>query len=245
MFGPGDRLEDEYREPFQAWKAQQTPQTNAALLKAVHPAIEGAVRAHAGDVNPLAVSRARAMTLKALPGYDPARSRMKTYLYNQLQGLRRVARQQGQVLKVPERVAFDRYHLENATQELTDRFGREPTDDELADHTGFSGRRIAKVRSYAPPVAEGTLEAANPDQMVFGGAGGPAAQRLSAVHDAVYGDLPPRDQLIFEWTLGYNGKRRLSNQQIAAKLGVSPGLVSQRKAAIQQMLDSVADAGVF
>lgn len=45
--------------------------------------------------------------------------------------------------------------------------------------------------------------------------------------------------------MGLHGKPILQNQAIAAKLGISPGAVSQRKARIQAKLDMREELGVF
>ena len=144
-----------FAEPYNAWKATPGPDANAAILKTLDPVIQGAIKTHIGEPNPLLVSRARMMTLEGLRGYDPARGRLQTHLYNHLQGLKRVNRQQTTVLKVPERVALDKYHLDQYTREMSDELGREPTDRELMDRTGFSARRISHIRKYRPAVAEG------------------------------------------------------------------------------------------
>jgi len=242
-------LEPELTPDYEEWKKAGTPEANAKMLGRIQPMIDQAIQAHVGPSNPLLVSRARRMALDALRGYDPSRARLRTHLFNQLQGLKRVSRQQSAILHVPERVSLDRYHLERHTQELTDKLGREPSDDELADATGFSPRRLQRVRSYLPAVAEGTLESADPEgrQQIYGGVIIPKQQqaRADAVRDLVYGDLSPQDKLIMGHTLGMGGRRPLSNQQIAAKLGRSPGLISQRKAAIQQMLDRASEISPF
>lgn len=235
---PNDYLEDDFREPYETWKAaNNAPEANAAFLKHLNPVIDGAINAHVGRSNPLLVSRARRMTLDAVRNYDPKRSRLKTHLFNQLQGLKRVNRQQTTILRVPERVALDRHHLAGSTQELTDKLGREPSDAELADHTGFSARRLSRVRSYSPAVAEGTLEAFSPTQEVLGNSTNPAQARAGMWQQIVYGDLSPTDQAVMEHALGLNGRPRLSNQEIAQKLKKSPGLISQRKKMIQGLLD--------
>lgn len=241
------RLEPDFVDPYNAWKADPSPAQNAAMLKALHPVIEGAVRTHVGEPHPLIMGRARRMTLEGLKGYDPARGRLQTHLYNHLQGLKRVARQQSVVLKVPERVQLDRQLLQTAEQDLAHRLGREPTDDELADHTGFSPRRLARVRSYNPAVAEGTVESAHPEaQEVFGGTRLPGQrQKLPPWHAVIYDELSPFDRKVMEYAFGLNGRRPLANQDIARKLGRSPGLISQRKAHIQKLLDQGDELSPF
>lgn len=231
-----DMLEDDFREPYAAWKAAPGPAENAAMLTALRPTIEGAIRTHVGEPNPLLVSRARVMALDGLAGYDPKRGRLKSYMYNHLLGLKRANRQQTTILKVPERVQLDKYHLENAVGELRATLGREPTDDQLADATGFSPARIAKVRSYRSGLSEGYVEDSAAQGNVFGGARS-LARPKSYWADIVYDGLDDYHKRIMEYAFGLNGRRPLQNQAIAAKMGRSPGAISQAKARIQAMLD--------
>ena len=245
MLGSSDLLEDDFREPFTAWKAAPGPLTNGPMLKALHPTIEGAIRTHVGEPNPLLMSRARLMTLEGLGSYDPKRGRLQTHLYNHLQGLKRVNRQQATILKVPERISLDRYHLENATQELSHQLGREPTDSELADHVGMSLKRIAHVRRLKPSVAEGGLATLEDGMSTPYAPAVDLRGREHSLYEFLYHGADPVDQLIMEHTLGLHGKPRLQNQQLAAKLRLSPGAVSQRKARLQAALHSLSDTLAF
>jgi hypothetical protein len=234
-------IEPDFAEPYAAWKAQPGPAANAAILKTLHPTIEGAIRTHVGAPNPLLYSRARRMALEGLRGYDPSRGRLQTHLYNHLLGLKRVNRQQTQILGVPERVALDHYHLGAAERELAHELGREPTDGELSDRTGFSAARLTRVRSYRPGVAEGTLEEAG---QPFGGAAAPSGQDMW--FRLVYDDLPDAyHRKVMELGLGLNGHRVHQNQEIARRLGRSPGAISQAKARIQAMLDQEPELSPF
>lgn len=236
-----DQLEDDYREPYTAWKAAQTPETNAAMLTALKPTIEGAIRTHVGQANPLLASRAKVMALEGLASYDPARGRLQTHLYNHLQGLKRANRQQTTILKVPERISLDRYQLQQMEDSLRAQLGREPTDIELADHTGFSPRRMARVRSYDPAVSEGMMA----DQETGGGFAGaviaPHVQREQLWRDIVYDELDDYHRRIMELAMGYGGRKPLPNHVIASRMQRSPGAISQAKARIQQRLDEMYD----
>lgn len=238
--GNGDMLEEQHRDAYGRFAKDPSPESNAAFLKHMQPTIEQAIKLHVGTSSPLLVSRARKMALDAARTYDPKRGRLQTHIINQLQGLKRANRQLSTVMKVPERIAIDRHHLERYTKELTDELGREPTDAELADKTGFSAKRIAKVRSYAPAVAEGSLMAVS-EGNVYGGVDSLQKERLAWIHEAVYDDLSESDRKIMELTLGMNGRKAMSNQDIARKIGRSPGLVSQRKLHIQKKLDELAE----
>lgn len=240
----GDYLEDKYRPAFEAWQADQTPAGNAAFLKQIDPIVQKGVKMH-GDGSPLAASRARLVALEAARKYDPARSRLQSHMLTNMQSLRRQNRQQTEVMRVPERVLLESQRLHNYTQELADEMGREPTDAELSDRLGISPQRMAKIRSYQPGMSSGQAEHGDPMQ------GQPASQLPNQQEhenywvDIVYQDLGPLDQKIMELTLGLNGHKKLSNQDVAKKLNRSPGAVTQRKLRIQKLLDQEQDLSPF
>lgn len=238
-----DLLEDDFREPYTAFKKTPTPDTRANLLTALHPVIEGAIRTHVGPPNPLLISRARMMTLDGLGNYDPSRGKLKTHLYNHLLGLRRVNRQQTQILKVPERIAMQRQRLDRAEQELTHTLGREPTDQEIADHTGIAVPRMSRVRSYKPGVAEGSLEAASGG--IYGGVVSPVNKHTQSWMAIIYDDLDPYHRRVMELSLGMNGRKPMANQDIARRLNRSPGAISQAKARIQALLNEEDELSPF
>jgi len=226
-------LEPDFQEPYTAWQGDQTPKGNAAILKRLDPVIDKAVKTFAGRTDPLLKSKARRITLSSLKTYNPSRGRLQTHIYNQLRTMQRVAGQQTHIIKVPERVMLDRRTITRSQQELEDELGREPTDQELTQRTGFSLKRLSKIRRYNPAMSEGFFSGLGEG----GFAPGVNRQDSSAWVQFVYDDLSPTDQKIMEWTLGLHGQSVLSNQDIARKLKRTPGAVSQRKKIIQDLLD--------
>jgi DNA-directed RNA polymerase specialized sigma subunit len=237
-------LEDEYKPAYEAWKTDQTPTGNAALLQAIHPIVQKGIQMYGGD-SPLAASRGRLMALDAVRKYDPKRSRLQSHLLNQMQGLRRVSQQQSQVMRVPERVLLENQQLHKHTQKLLDDTGREPTDAELADRMGISLPRIAQIRKFQPGMSSGQAEERNP---MSGGAVGQIPGQRDAADlwaEVVYQDLSPMDQSIMERTLGMRGHKKMSNQDLARHLSRSPGAITQRKMKIQQLLDQERELSPF
>jgi len=232
-----DYLEDEYKPAFQSWQQNQSPEGNAALLKALDPVVQKGIKMYGSD-SPLTTSRAKLLTLDAVRKYDPKRARLQSHVLNQMQGLRRINQQQQQVISVPERVLLENQRLHGYTQELSDELGRDPTDAELSDKLGVSMSRFKKIRSYQPGVNTGRLDAVNP---LTGGTASsiPNQQQDSSDlwSEVVYQGLGPLDQRVMELTLGMRGHKKLSNQEIASKLSRSPGAITQRKTKIQQLLD--------
>jgi DNA-directed RNA polymerase specialized sigma subunit len=233
---------DEIKPPdmdaaWKSWKSAPSPKSATSLLDAADPVIEQAARTHVGDVNPLVKAKARRMALSAFQTYDPSKGKLRNHIFSNLQGLKRYNAQTTTPVKVPERLMLDRRTLATAQNELDDKLGREPTIDELADHTGMSGRRIARVRTFSAPMSSGFFDSIGEQA----GEGGfqPAVKNdpTRAFVHMVYADLAPIDKKVMEWTLGLAGSPQLQNQQIAAKLRITPGAVSQRKAKIQAILD--------
>ena len=233
----------EFDTVFDEWQKNQTPEVNTRLLGTVQPIIDTAISSYAGaNASPTLKNKARLMTLKALGSYDPQKGNVKTHLLSQLQSLRRAAAQEQNIIGIPEQVGLDFQRLSAAENELRDSLSRDPTDDELADMTGLSTRRIKKIRGFNQPVSEGMTAAqtGNSEDDVNTEVASTLpnyTKHTDAWLDFVYGDLSPTDKLIMDMTLGRNGRRRAATQDIARRLNITPGAVSQRAAKIQEMID--------
>lgn len=241
---------DDFDSVYSQWKTTHTPETNTAVLKTLQPVIDTAVMSYAGQAaSPTIRARAKLMALKALDTYDPNKGNVRTHLLSQLQSLRRLSAQTQNIISIPEQVSLDYSHLNESENELRDRLGRDPSDDELADDTGLSVRRIRKVRAFNQPVAEGmTVRDVGPDD-AYGGDTASLIPGTTRTADAwfnfVYEDLNPIDKLIADMTLGRHGRKKTSTQEIARRLNITPGAVSQRAAKIQSMLDKQYTHGGF
>jgi DNA-directed RNA polymerase specialized sigma subunit len=233
------RLEPEYHDVYMGWKNKPSPTTMGALIKRVNPIIDKGIISYAGgSKSPTIRSKAKEIVIDSMGDYDPRQARLQSYLLTQLQGLQRYKGQQINVISVPERVLLDRRRIEAAEADLRDSLGREPSDRELADHTGLSLKRIEYVRSYRPSSSEGAI------LENMSGEDGEPAEGPAVVYDDdaawvefVYHDLNEVDQTIMEYMLGLHGSPQLSVTEIANKLGITPGAVSQRTKKIQDLLD--------
>jgi DNA-directed RNA polymerase specialized sigma subunit len=237
--GPGE----DFPELHKQWLQQQTPALNTQILQRVQPMVDTALSSYVGQ-NPSSAMRTRAklMALKAMHTFDPTRGNIKTHLLSQLQSLRRLSAQEQNIITFPEQIGLDFQKLTEAENALRDRLSRDPSDDELADSTGLSTRRIGKIRRFHKPIAEGSTVIETADD--YADSGGIASKIPGQVTEQeawmnfVYGDLDPINKLIMDMSLGRNGRRKSSTQEIAQKLNITPGAVSQRAAKIQQMLNN-------
>lgn len=235
----GGKLEPEFEPAYTAWKQKATPQTRSELLRQVDPVIQTGVKTYGGPSkgSPNLRSRARKLALTSFDTYDPARGSLKNHLLSNMRRLQRLGAQEAQVISLPERVAMDKKHLDESEDELRYRLGRDPSDMEIADLTGLSLKRIGYVRQAKPVASTSQIEAASDDNSMPASAIPGVDPMASAWEDFVYYDLNPLDQAVFDMTLGRHSRPQLSTTDIASRLGVTPGAISQRAAKIQQKLD--------
>lgn len=252
LFAPktplGDSMiEPEFKEPYEKWKQYPSPTTSGVFLKSVDPILRSALVTYTGSQakSPNLYSKARLLALQSMKNYDPSKAKLKTYLMSQLQGLRRAANKEERILSIPEQVLLDRQHIYEAENRLIEDLGRDPSDRELADFVGLSPKRINYIRQLKPALAEGSFISQSDE----GGAEpyAPAVENdgLNAWNEFVYHSLDPVDQQIMEYTLGMHGRSVTSNQDLARRLRLSPGAISQRKAKIQAKLDERFNLNVF
>lgn len=234
-------LEPEFATAFNTWKQDPSPQNASSFVKAVRPIIDTAIKP-LGD-SPALRGRAKQIVISAAGSYDPQKAGLRTHLMTHLQGLKRIAAQQELPIHIPERALLQQRAVQQAVGELSDQLGREPSDSEVADFTGLSRRRLTQLRMLQRPVAESAATRTSPEGQSYD----PAVESdpRAVLEDFVYSDLPPRDQLIMDYALGRNGRPQLAGREIAQTLGVSPGAISQRLAAIQERFNVVQDLELF
>lgn len=239
------RLEPEYHDVYTNWKNKPSRTTMGALVTRVRPIIDKGIISYAGgSKSPTIRSKAKEIVIDSMTEYDPSMARLQSYLLTQLQGLQRYKGQQNNVITVPERVLLDKGRIDAAEVDLRDKLGREPSNEEIADHTGLSLKRIEYVRSYRPSSAEGAiLDQTRGDDGMPGEGPAVVYDDDAAWLEFVYHDLSEIDQTIMEYTLGLHGSPKLSVTEIAERLGISPGAVSQRAKKIQDMLDQREELG--
>jgi len=237
---PKNLLEPEYQDAYNNWMADPSKTNTGAMLKAVNPVLDSAMRAYGGPSASSVTlkSQAKKMAIEAMGTYDPSKAPLTSHLMTRLQRLRRTAAQQRQIVRMPEQVALDQMQTEAAYKELEDDLGRPPSDKELANFTGLSVKRLEYIRSGTRPMAASTIT-----QMTEEGGGGydpsvkPMVEDDSAWLELVYDDIDETNQYIMERVLGMHGHKPHKPSQVARMLKISPAAVSHRMAQIQAKLD--------
>lgn len=232
-------LEAIYKEDFDNYLQYHDMTSRAKLMKVLNPIIQQSVIAAGGDPsNPVTMAKAKMMVLAGLKSYDPEKSTLKNFLYSHLRGLNRALGTANNIIQTPETVVLDKNKIARAELELFDKLGRFPNTDEVADYTGLSVKRIAKLRKADLPVSEGQV------QVVLGENGAPNAHRLgdTTADDSwmeyVYDAVDNRQKAIMENLYGMHGHEAISAQDVAKKLKITPAAVSQQRKKIDNIINS-------
>lgn len=229
---------DNLSSSHDVWKKTPTPENMQAFLDAAKPTMQMAVKTYVGDQDPVALSHAKILTAKAAREYNPKkRTKLRTYLLNQLQPLRRLSAQRRFVTHIPEQVQYEMTGLDAAEQELRDKLDRDPSDAELADATKLSLKRIRHLRGFSRPAAEASFVSDTNEPMDIPVAFSQASDEWA---DYVYHDLSQSDRKIMEWRTGYGGHARKSPGEIARQLGLSPAAITKRSRRIAEVLSQGA-----
>lgn len=214
-----------------------------SMLDTLAPDIDKAIYAYSGlNAGPAVRTKAKLLAAKAIRSYQPSSgSSLKSWVYTQLQPLTRYSRELAPS-PVPERAYQQLSSLKKVEADFYENKGRVASDGELADLTGMSTKQLNKLRGMDKKVFS---ESATP----FSGENPVSSQEITAaqnpgfkkdVLDTMYSSLTPQEQVIVEHKLGYNGKKILSNNDIAKKLKISAGRVSQMTTVLASKLDEYA-----
>jgi len=195
------------------------------VMKDVQPIIDKAVISYAPNSSPAVRSKAKVLAAKAIRSFDPKQgTKLQTHLFTQMQPLQREAGAYTTV-HAPERVHLDLKKVKEMQRQFFDEHGRDPNDDELADFTGLSRKRLRHIRKFNKGLlGEGVFEETSES-----GTGLPKTiEAANLWEDFVYSELGPQDKLIYDLKTGHNGRKQLPITAIARKLRISSGAVSQR-----------------
>ena len=222
---------------IQQWQKTPTAQLTQKVLQSIRPAISSALHTYTPGQQHDYIIKATNYALNSLKNYDASRKvSPSTYVFSQLRRLSRIKRQRQNIVHIPQSQVYQQMQVNKAIAELSDVYDRQPTDQQLADKLHVSKAKLSKMLQAAGMSVAPQSAAVNQvtGQSTF------SNKDLGDkdYFDYVYRSVSPQDKLIMQYTSGI-GKHMLSNNQIAKKLKLSPGAVSQHKQKIQAMLEEV------
>jgi len=216
------------------------------MSHAVLPVIKQAIQAGGGDPsNPVLLAKGRMMAMQSLKRYDPYSAKLNNFLHSQLLGLQRAMGTANNIIQVPEGVVLDRKKIDKAEQELLDQLGRYPSTTELADYTGLSMKRIAKLRQANVPMASSQMKSPEGEQFSPGAHILGDTAREDAWQEYVYDSIDDRKKAIMERLYGMHGLPQQTPAEIAKALGISTAAISQQRKKIDDALNSELQFNLF
>ena len=154
----GARKKDQ--ELFAEWKQTGSKRALGNLLESLSPVIRSEVNRASGSLPPAALqAEAKKWTVKAIESYDPSKgTTLSTHVMNYLPKVRRMNYKFQNAVRLPENMQLKFHEYNHGLTQLTDQLNREPSDDELAKHIGWSKAHTIKFKNslYSDLIESGT-----------------------------------------------------------------------------------------
>jgi len=212
---PEPSIEDMWKE----WKASgESPDKLEPVMKKIRPVIESHLRKY--QYGPLVNKDAyraevQKNALKALQSYNPKYgTRLTTHVMNNLKGSHRWALSATNTARIPEHKAKYIQPIANATDELTEELGREPSHEEIAARVGIPVKHVKQIiTGNRKDITSSVFEA---DPLDYG------MQRDEEIQDLIRDALDDdKHKQLFDMIYGKNGQPRITSvAEQAKRLGV-------------------------
>lgn len=180
--------------------------------------------------------------MKAVERFDPAKgAKLSTYSSWWIrQQIRRALADQAKTIRLPVHVVDKIYHLGQAEMRLREEFGRDATDEELAEELEISPSRVAELRTAA--IRPASLDAPLGDDDTSRLADVVRDENAENPYEEteekadlnllreLLGKLPKREEVILRNRFGLDGKNEKTLEEIGQKLGLTRERIRQLEA---------------
>jgi DNA-directed RNA polymerase specialized sigma subunit len=209
------------------------------LLRQYKPALNRMCMAYTRAPVPSAAIQGEAMKIfmTSVDSYNPkADVLFKTYLETQLRGLYRYVNSNKNVARVPEHRILQIRRFQQAKGLLYAQKDREPTNDELSDHLGWSQQQVQMMDTALSRRDLSVTQAAE------AGIADPATfyNRMGETFEFMYFQMLPEEKLVYDYSLGAHGKPALKSvNEIAKKTGIPADRVYSIKRKLAKQVTQV------
>jgi DNA-directed RNA polymerase specialized sigma subunit len=151
-------------ELYLQWKNEGSKQALGKLIGQLSPVIYSEVRRVSGTLPEAALSsEAKKWAIRAIQTYDPDKGvALSTHVTNYLPKVRRLNYKYQNSARLPENLHLQFTEFKNAVSHLENTLNREPKDEELAKHLGWSKPQVVKYKgSLYEDLTEGGTQRAN------------------------------------------------------------------------------------
>lgn len=213
---------------WKEWRKTESPQLMGKLIDSFAPVIQATVRKF--ETVPLPpstiVAEAKKQMIRAFETFNPkAGAALGTHVHNHIQKVNRFVYEHQNIGRIPEHRITQIGTYTAVKGELKEKRGRDPSAAEMADELGWSlpevERMERELRREVPETAVADVD--------FSFLASDDSQRLL---NYIYYELTPNEKVVFEYLTGWAGKPKLSEDEIARRLGVDRLKVKKMKASI-------------
>lgn len=222
------------KKDLELWKQWDQGGRKPEDLRPLFSNFRGMIRSQANkyktvELPPPAIEAAfKQQFVNALQTYNPNKGvAVGTWVQTNLRkGQRWVNNHQNMVRITESRSGKMLGQFNDAVGQLEMELDREPSDDEVADFMGISGKTATRLRNEQRRDLVGSEMVVDPIEFRPSG--------VAELMTLLPYDLTPQEKLVWEYSQGLNGRPKLDGNQIAKKLSVSPSTVSRLKKSIGQ-----------
>lgn len=227
-------------ELWQSWNTDPSEEKLETLMKEFERDVEFKVSEFdkAPVPNRAVRSKGRQLVLKGIQTYKPeSPASLRTWVNWQLKKVRSFAIQNQNFGRIPEGRALQIAEFNQTKQDLADRLGRPPDAVMLSESLGKINPRynwsVAEVTRMENELRSDKIESMSlePDQLPQ-----MMESRERDILRYIYHDLSADEKLVYEYTLGINGKPKLMAKDIAQRMGVSGPKVSRLRSSIDKKM---------
>lgn len=223
-------------ELWQKWKASPSDETLLPVMERMQGLVTQTVNRWSAAPVPTPAIRAMANVhlKKAIDSYDPGKgASLATYATWHLKKTGTFVHRYQNVGRMPDHRIERISDYKQAREELTERLGHPPDAKVVAEHLGakWSINEVARMEKELQKdfIASQSMQT---DLLAQ-----PVSTREVDMARYILDDLTvPEERLVYEYTMGMNGKPQLSAQEIAARMGKSGPWVSRVRAKIDKKL---------
>ncbi len=177
--------------------------------------------------------------MKAVERFDPSKGgKLSTYgAWWIKQSIKRALANQSKTIRLPVHLVDKIAKMRRLAMKLQEEFGREPTDEELAEEMGIAVHRVAQMRTAAIRPASLDAPIGDDDTNTFGeivqdeNADTPYEQledkTVTKMLREMVKTLDPREETILRFRFGLDGGNEKTLEEVGEKFGVTRERVRQ------------------